>query len=77
MKYFFHVKNGLSALGDSGLELDGLEAVKEEAIGVAADLLKSPLGKDFWAGDPWRLWVTDEPRGAGKTIVSLTLSAGT
>jgi hypothetical protein len=78
MRYFFHIKDGLTVtLDNEGQELVGLDAVKNETAGVAADLLKGPLSKIFASNGSWRLWVTDEPDGAGKTIVSLTLSAGT
>jgi integrase len=29
----------------------------------------------LWRGQPWRLWVTDQPGGAGKTLFTLRFSA--
>jgi hypothetical protein len=29
----------------------------------------------MWNGDPWRIWVTDEPLGKGKTLLTLCFTA--
>jgi hypothetical protein len=28
----------------------------------------------FWAGERWRIWVTDKPNGAGPTLLAVEVS---
>jgi hypothetical protein len=30
---------------------------------------------EFWSGEPWRLWVTDQPDGGGSTVLTLQFAA--
>jgi hypothetical protein len=39
-------------------------------------MLKNDGTEEFWAGEPWRVWVTDQANGAGQTILTLELCAG-
>jgi hypothetical protein len=32
-------------------------------------------GPTFWSGEPWKLWVTDGPNGAGATLLTLQFAA--
>ena len=76
MRYYFHVRNGESAFDEEGIELSSLTAVREEAVLSSAEILKSnhhPMA--FWSGEPWMLWVTDEPNGGGNTILALTFAS--
>lgn len=75
MRYYFNVKDGTTLLDGEGVELQNLDAVKTEAIQSSADLLKGLHGPDFWTGDPWKLWVTDQPNGGGNTVLTLTFSS--
>jgi len=63
--YSIHLTVGPS-LGDYGSELADLDSVRREAFCANRELLM--LGHDgtleFWAGEPWRLWVTDKPNAA-------------
>ena len=49
--------------------------MKDEAVQASVDLLRGRRGRDFWTGEPWRLWVTDQPNGGGKTILALTFES--
>jgi hypothetical protein len=49
--------------------------VKTEAIHSSVDLLKGIRAEHFWSGILSVLWVTDQPRGAGNTVLSLTFSS--
>jgi hypothetical protein len=75
MRYFFHVKDGKEMLDQEGVDLGDLNAVREEAVKASAELLGSLHENEFWNGEPWKLWVTDKPNGAGKTLLTLTFSA--
>jgi hypothetical protein len=75
MRFFFHVKDGKERLDQDGVELIGMSAVKTEAVIASTELLGAISSPDFWTGEPWKLWVTDQPNGAGKTFLTLTFSA--
>jgi len=73
-RFYFHVANGQTTLDEVGTDLAGLHAVQQEALGITRELMFGG-GAAFWAGQPCRLWVTDEPNAAGRIILSLQLSA--
>jgi hypothetical protein len=75
MRYFFNIKDGATILDEQGIEFDNMQAVKNEAVRSSADLLKGLHGEHFWSGEPWQLWVTDEPNGGGNTVLTLTFSS--
>jgi hypothetical protein len=75
MRYFFHMKNGTATLDDEGMELPDMAAVQKEAVLSSADLIKGHLGPDFWTGEAWTIWVTDQPNGDVNTVLSLDFSA--
>ena len=52
-----------------------MEAVRNEAVQSSADMLKGLHGEHFWTGEPWMLWVTDQPNGGGNTLLTLTFSS--
>lgn len=73
-RFYFHFANGQTTLDDVGTDLASLPAIQQEALGITRELLLGG-GEEFWGGQPCRLWVTDEPNAAGRTILSLQLSA--
>ena len=75
MRYYFNFKDGKTILDDEGVEFADMEGVKKEAIQSSADMLKDVHGKHFWTGEPWVLWVTDQPNGGGNTVLTLTFSS--
>jgi hypothetical protein len=75
MRYYFHVRDGKEMLDQEGVELLDLSAVKEEAVKASAELLEGLDQEEFWNGEPWKLWVTDKPNGAGNTLLSLIFTA--
>src|SRR4051794_7647843 len=75
MRYFFHVKDGTEMLDENGVEFADMNAIKQEAVQAAAELLGGLHGRHFWSGEPWKLWVTDQANGAGKTLLTLVFSA--
>jgi hypothetical protein len=75
MRYFFNIKDGATILDEQGIEFDNIQEVKDEAVRSSADLLKGLHSEYFWSGEPWLLWVTDQPNGAGKTVLTLTFSS--
>jgi hypothetical protein len=75
-RFYFHLSDGQTILDDDGVELADVAEVRDNALSAVSGLigdLKS--GSDFWAGEPWELWVTDQPDGLGKTFLTLSLSA--
>jgi hypothetical protein len=75
MRYYFNIKDGKTMLDEEGIELDDMEAVRNEAVQSSADMLKGLHGEHFWTGEPWMLWVTDQPNGGGNTLLTLTFSS--
>jgi hypothetical protein len=72
MRFYFHVKDGITILDEDGSEFPSVEAVKDNAVRASAEMLRGLKHEvDFWSGEPWKLWVTDGPNGAGKTILEL------
>jgi hypothetical protein len=75
MRYFFNIRDGKTMLDEEGIEFDDMDAVKNEAVQSSADMLKGLKGEHFWTGEPWTLWVTDQPNGGGNTLLTLTFSS--
>ena len=75
--YYFHSSNGTIALDEVGTDLADMAAVRREAVMISRETLLVPTGEcpTLWDGVPSRLWVTDEPKAAGKTILTLEFSA--
>jgi hypothetical protein len=48
--------------------------VRDQAVALIAGILHNGEGTAIWAGTPLKLWVTDEPAGAGQTLFTLTVS---
>jgi len=73
-RYFFHMQDGEAVVDDEqGLELPDLNAAREEAIRTCAEMLRDmpPAIKN---GDPFRLWVTDQPSSRGTTMFAVTVT---
>jgi hypothetical protein len=75
MRYYFNIKDGVTMLDNEGMELGDMAAVKTEALRSSTDMLKGLHGENLWSGEPWLLWVTDQPKGEGKTVLTLTFSS--
>lgn len=75
MRYYFNVKDGETTHDDEGMELENIAAVQNEAVRASHDLLRGSHNKQFWTGEPWLLWVTDQPSGGGNTLLTLTFSS--
>jgi len=74
-RYYFHVEDHHTTLDQEGVELRDLEAARQEALQAAGDMLRNGAGKSVWDGKPFRMWVTDQPEGRGKTFFTLRFSA--
>jgi hypothetical protein len=74
--YYFHLTDGATSLDDQGSDLPDLAAVRRAALATATEVLGGiKAGPAFWAGEPWKLWVTDGPNGAGATLLTLQFAA--
>jgi hypothetical protein len=75
-RYSFNLKDGSVILDEQGVELADMDAVRKEAMSASLELLRGmQAAGEFWSGEPWKLWVTDEPNGAGKTVLTLEFTA--
>jgi hypothetical protein len=74
-RYYFHVEDHHTTLDDLGVALSDLGAARQEALRAAGDMLRNGAGTSIWDGKPFRMWVTDQPGGSGKTFFTLRFSA--
>jgi hypothetical protein len=74
--YYFHLTDGATSLDDQGSDLPDLAAVRRAALATATEVLGGiKAGPAFWSGEPWKLWVTDGPNGAGATLLAMQFTA--
>ena len=74
-RYYYNIHDGHTILDDEGVELPDLKAARDLAILNSGEIVTNGAGPAMWAGEPWRMWVTDGPAGGGKTLFTLTFSA--
>ena len=74
-RYFFNIEDGRTTIDNVGSEHPDLQAARGEALVTGTETLCDGGGPYLWSGQPWRLWVTDQPGGAGKTLFTLRFSA--
>jgi hypothetical protein len=61
MQYYFHIRDGVTLLDDKGHHCADLASVRTQATSGA--MLKELSGSaEFWSGEAWTMWVTDEPQ---------------
>jgi hypothetical protein len=74
-RYYFHLKDGRLSLDDYGIDLPDLGAARKEAVRYSGEVLRDGAHTTLWNGEPWNLWVTDQPAGEGRTLFTLTFAA--
>jgi hypothetical protein len=74
-RYYFNIKDGYTSLDEVGVELADIDAARKEAVTFSGEVLRDATGETLWEGQPWQLWVTDQPGGKGKTFLTLSFSA--
>jgi hypothetical protein len=73
-RFFFHIQDASTTLDDEGTELPDVNAARQEAIRACGEMIRE-IPATIRRGDAWRLWVTDQPRGQGHTLFTLTVAA--
>lgn len=74
-RLYFHFQNGVRTLDHDGVDLPDLLAVQTEAARTIAAIMSDDDVRGLWSGQPLRLWVTDGPNDAGKTLLALRVTA--
>jgi Domain of unknown function (DUF6894) len=74
-RYYFHIEDDRTEIDHEGVELRDTAAARDEAVRAAGEILRDRSGKTFWGGKPWRMWVTQSPLPAAKTLFTLRFSA--
>jgi hypothetical protein len=74
-RYYFNLKDGRLLLDDEGVEIADLDGAHKAAVTYSGEVLRDGASGSLWSGAPWRLWVTDQPEGAGNTLFTLVFSA--
>ena len=69
--YYFNIEDGHRTIDNEGSELPDLQAARDEALITSGETLRDGCGPHLWDGKPWRMWVTDQPGGAGNTLFTL------
>ena len=72
--YFFHIQDGDTMLDAEGVELPDLNAAREEAIRACGEIVRD-IPTAFKNGEPFRLWVTNQPNGRGIKMFTVTVTA--
>ena len=69
--------NGQTLLDDAGVELRDIAAARNQALRASSEIFRAGprATATLWNGTPWRMWVTDNPNGEGKTFFTLRFSA--
>jgi hypothetical protein len=70
-RYFFNFKDGSTFLDEDGIELAGLQEARAQAVVASGEMIRD-YAHNFWTGEEWRMWVTDE---AGATVCALRFAA--
>ena len=70
-RYFFHIQDGQSLSDQDGVELRGIDEVRNQAVVAAGEALRDQGGK-FWNHGQWLMQVVDEN---GETVCRLRFSA--
>ena len=68
-RYYFHLENGCPFHDADGLELPDIEAVREEAVGFARDMMRMEPERRAWS--TCSVLVTDE---AQATVLQMAFS---
>jgi hypothetical protein len=74
-RYYFHVEDDRTTFDNVGIELRDIAAAHHEAVTAAGEILRNGAAASLWTEKPWRMWVTDQPGGRGKTFFTLRFSA--
>jgi hypothetical protein len=72
---YFHISDGQTTLDGLGTELSDVASVRAEAVRTCRELLNLGHGEQLWDGEPWKVWVTDQPNGAGRNIGNIEITA--
>jgi hypothetical protein len=73
--HYFHHSNGRTTLDLFGTDLPDLVSVRKEAIRALRELIYLGPADDLWSGEPWKVWVTQDAKAVGPTILTLELAA--
>jgi len=73
-RYYYNLKDARELLDDERMEFPDIYTARKEAIRYSGEVIRDGTDNALWAGEPWQLLVTEEPRGKGKTCFTLTFS---
>ena len=73
--HYFHISDGETILDREGSDLPDMASVRAEAVRTCRELLNLGHGEQLWGANPWKVWVTDQPSGGGRTIATIEVAA--
>ena len=73
--HYFHLFDGHAILDEVGTNHPDPISVRKYAVRAFRELLHLGSNDSLWTGGPWRVWVTDQPDGMGRTVLTLELKA--
>jgi hypothetical protein len=74
-KFYFNTDNDDRDLDPQGAEFDSTDSARREAISLLGELLKNGSGDVLLKGGSLSVWVTDGPKGSGRTFFTLEVLA--
>ncbi len=74
-KFYFNTDDHEFEPDPERTELASTEEARLEAIKLVSELLVNGKGDALLTGGSLRVWVTDKPKGSGRTLFTLQVSA--
>ena len=73
--YYFNTQNDKLELDLEGTELANMDQARCEALVLLGEMVRDEYRHSAWNGTPWKIWVSDGPRGGGCVLFTVQLSA--
>ena len=70
--FFFNVINSNTELDSDGTVLSDIAEARSQALHMLGAMLRESESIFPWSGGtPWKIWVSDGPRGTGRVLFTL------
>jgi hypothetical protein len=73
--FFFNVVNSITELDPDGTLLTTVAEARSQALQMLGAMLQEADSNFPWGGGtPWKIWVSDGPRGTGSVLFTLQVA---
>jgi hypothetical protein len=71
-RFYFNVINSVTELDPDGTLLSSIAEARSQALRLLGGMLRDADSTFPWGGGvPWKVWVSDGPRGSGRVLFTL------